>query len=91
VLHLIDREYSDLIDCNLPIAEKVLLLANEFCGRLTSLMANWDPRSASARATSNSDNCAAGGFTLDYGPFGFMDVFNGQYQSWTGGGQHFHS
>jgi len=88
VLHLIDREYSDLIDCNLPIAEKVLLLANEFCGRLTSLMANWI-RVGFCQGNFNSDNCAAGGFTLDYGPFGFMDVFNGQYQSWTGGGQHF--
>jgi len=37
----------------------------------------------------NSDNCAAGGFTLDYGPFGFCDVFDPHYQPWTGGGHHF--
>ncbi|MGB2881373.1 MAG: protein adenylyltransferase SelO family protein, partial [Rhodoferax sp.] len=32
---------------------------------------------------------AVGGFTLDYGPFGFCDVFSPYYQPWTGGGQHF--
>jgi uncharacterized protein YdiU (UPF0061 family) len=88
VLHLIDREYSDVIDHNLPFAEKIVLLANEFRSRLASLMANWI-RVGFCQGNFNSDNCAAGGFTLDYGPFGFIDVFNRQYQSWTGGGQHF--
>jgi len=37
----------------------------------------------------NSDNCAAGGFTLDYGPFGFCDLFDPRFQPWTGGGEHF--
>ncbi|MBD3797987.1 MAG: YdiU family protein [Campylobacterales bacterium] len=37
----------------------------------------------------NSDNCAVGGFTLDYGPFGFIDMFEPRYQPWTGGGVHF--
>uniref|UniRef100_UPI003569CC0C protein adenylyltransferase SelO family protein n=1 Tax=Sulfurovum sp. TaxID=1969726 RepID=UPI003569CC0C len=30
-----------------------------------------------------------GGFTLDYGPFGFIDRFDPKYQPWTGGGDHF--
>jgi len=37
----------------------------------------------------NSDNCAAGGFTLDYGPFGFCEKFDPWFQPWTGGGEHF--
>jgi uncharacterized protein YdiU (UPF0061 family) len=37
----------------------------------------------------NSDNCAAGGYTLDYGPFGFCELFDPRFQPWTGGGQHF--
>ena len=37
----------------------------------------------------NSDNCAVGGFTLDYGPFGFMGEFDPDFQPWTGGGRHF--
>jgi len=37
----------------------------------------------------NGDNCAAGGFTLDYGPFGFCEAFDPEFQPWTGGGKHF--
>jgi uncharacterized protein YdiU (UPF0061 family) len=88
VLHLIDREYGEVIDKKLTTAEKVVLLAREFRSRLTSLVANWI-RVGYCQGNFNSDNCAAGGFTLDYGPFGFCDVFNPHYQPWTGGGQHF--
>ncbi len=88
VLHLIDREYADVIDQKLSTAEKVVLLAREFRSRLTSLVANWI-RVGYCQGNFNSDNCAAGGYTLDYGPFGFCDVFNPYYQSWTGGGHHF--
>ncbi len=88
VLHAIDREYADVIDKNLSSAEKVVLLAREFRSRLTSLVANWI-RVGYCQGNFNSDNCAVGGFTLDYGPFGFCDVFNPHYQPWTGGGHHF--
>jgi uncharacterized protein YdiU (UPF0061 family) len=88
VLHLIDREYGDVIDQTLATTEKVVLLAREFRSRLTSLVANWI-RVGYCQGNFNSDNCAAGGFTLDYGPFGFCDVFDPQYQPWTGGGHHF--
>jgi uncharacterized protein YdiU (UPF0061 family) len=88
VLHLIDREYGDVIDKHLGTAEKVLLLAGAFRSRLTALVANW-VRVGYCQGNFNSDNCAAGGFTLDYGPFGFCEVFSPHYQPWTGGGQHF--
>jgi len=88
VLHLIDREYSDSIDKNLSMPEKVVLLALEFRSRLTSLVSNWI-RVGFCQGNFNGDNCAAGGFTLDYGPFGFCELFDPQYQSWTGGGRHF--
>ena len=88
VLHLIDREYSDVIDKNLSIPEKVVLLASEFRTRLTSLISNWI-RVGYCQGNFNSDNCAAGGFTLDYGPFGFCDLFDPYYQPWTSGGDHF--
>lgn len=88
VLHLIDREYGDVIDKHLGTAEKVLLLARAFRSRLTALVANWI-RVGYCQGNFNSDNCAAGGFTLDYGPFGFCEVFSPHYQPWTGGGQHF--
>ncbi len=88
VLHLIDREYSEVIDKSLSTAEKVLLLAKEFGTRISSLVANWI-RVGYCQGNFNSDNCAAGGFTLDYGPFGFCELFYPEYQPWTGGGKHF--
>ena len=88
VLHLINREYADVVDRQLTTPGKVVLLAREFRSRLTSLVANWI-RVGFCQGNFNSDNCAVGGFTLDYGPFGFCDVFNPQYQPWTGGGHHF--
>ena len=88
VLHVIDREYEHVIDKQLSTPEKILSLAYEFRNRLTSLMANWI-RVGFCQGNFNSDNCAVGGFTLDYGPFGFCDEFNPHFQSWIGGGQHF--
>jgi uncharacterized protein YdiU (UPF0061 family) len=88
VLHLIDREYADVIDKNLSTPEKLLQLAIEFRERLTLLVANW-VRVGYCQGNFNGDNCAAGGFTLDYGPFGFCDAFNPLFQPWTGGGRHF--
>lgn len=88
VLHLIDREYSEVINQDLDLEDKIIILANEFQNRLTSMVANWI-RVGYCQGNFNSDNCAAGGFTLDYGPFGFIEMFDPKYQSWTGGGMHF--
>ncbi|MDO7597642.1 MAG: protein adenylyltransferase SelO family protein [Pseudomonadota bacterium] len=88
VLHAIDREYGDVIDNKSTTAEKVVSFAREFRSRLASLVANW-VRVGYCQGNFNSDNCAIGGFTLDYGPFGFCDVFDPHYQPWTGGGRHF--
>ncbi|MGF1736572.1 protein adenylyltransferase SelO [Photobacterium satsumensis] len=88
VLHVIEREYKAQIDAGLPIADKVLTLATEFRDRLTSLVANW-LRVGYCQGNFNSDNCAVGGFTIDYGPFGFCEYFDPYFQPWTGGGRHF--
>lgn len=88
VQHLIDREYSEEIDQYLPWAEKLVALATAFRDRLTSLIAEW-LRVGYCQGNFNSDNCAVGGFTLDYGPFGFCERFDPYFQPWTGGGQHF--
>jgi len=88
VLHLIKREYSQEIDESLPLNQKVLALVDAYAKRLSNLVANWI-RVGYCQGNFNSDNCAAGGFTLDYGPFGFIDSFDPKYQPWTGGGEHF--
>jgi uncharacterized protein YdiU (UPF0061 family) len=66
----------------------VLELARLFRERLTALVAHWI-RVGYCQGNFNSDNCAAGGFTLDYGPFGFCELFDPRFQPWTGGGEHF--
>jgi uncharacterized protein YdiU (UPF0061 family) len=88
VSYLIEREYSDTIDSPLPFGKKILALVEAFAHRLSTLVAEWI-RVGYCQGNFNSDNCAAGGFTLDYGPFGFIDRFDPRYQPWTGGGEHF--
>ena len=88
VKHLITRNYKKEIDSNLTFENQVVELAQLFRGRLTSLVANW-MRVGYCQGNFNSDNCAAGGFTLDYGPFGFCELFDPRFQPWTGGGEHF--
>ena len=88
VTHLIERNYKEDIDPNLAFDDQVVELAALFRKRLTALVANWI-RVGYCQGNFNSDNCAAGGFTLDYGPFGFCELFDPRFQPWTGGGEHF--
>jgi len=88
VLHLIDREYPNDITHELPLAEKIVQLAAAFRERLTTLISHW-MRVGYCQGNFNSDNCACGGYTLDYGPFGFVERFEPYFQPWTGGGQHY--
>ena len=88
VEHLIDRNYKDEIEYEISIESKVIKLASLYRSRLISLIANW-MRVGYCQGNFNSDNCAAGGYTLDYGPFGFCELFDPRFQPWTGGGEHF--
>jgi uncharacterized protein YdiU (UPF0061 family) len=88
VQHLIDRNYKDEIEYEISFESKVIKLASLYRSRLISLIANW-MRVGYCQGNFNSDNCAAGGYTLDYGPFGFCELFDPRFQPWTGGGEHF--
>ena len=88
VQHLIERNYRPAIDPAEPFHKQVIALAHLFRERLTSLVAHW-MRVGYCQGNFNSDNCAAGGYTLDYGPFGFCELFDPRFQPWTGGGTHF--
>jgi uncharacterized protein YdiU (UPF0061 family) len=88
VSHLIEREYKNDISPTLGFADQLVELAKLFRQRLTTLVANW-LRVGYCQGNFNSDNCAAGGFTLDYGPFGFCEMFDPWFQPWIGGGEHF--
>jgi uncharacterized protein YdiU (UPF0061 family) len=86
--HLIERNYLQEIDPSLNFNDQLIELAGLFRTRLTALVANW-MRVGYCQGNFNSDNCAAGGYTLDYGPFGFCELFDPSFQPWTGGGEHF--
>jgi len=86
--HVLDREYRPEIPSELELGAQLVQLARAFRERLVSLVADWI-RVGYCQGNFNSDNCALGGFTLDYGPFGFMERFDPEYQPWTGGGWHF--
>jgi uncharacterized protein YdiU (UPF0061 family) len=88
VSHLMARHYRQEIDPALEFSEQVVELAGLFRTRLIALVAHW-LRVGYCQGNFNSDNCAAGGFTLDYGPFGFCELFDPRFQPWTGGGDHF--
>ncbi len=88
VEHLIEREYQTEVNRDHSFEKQIVELTRLFRGRLTRLIANWI-RVGYCQGNFNSDNCAAGGFTLDYGPFGFCEVFDLEFQPWTGGGMHF--
>lgn len=88
VKHLIQREYQEEIDSQLSFENQIVEMARLFRQRLTTLVAAWI-RVGYCQGNFNSDNCAAGGYTLDYGPFGFCELFDPEFQPWTGGGRHF--
>ncbi len=85
---LIIVNYKSEIDTNLPFKEQIIKLAFLYRERLISLVVNWI-RVGYCQGNFNSDNCALGGYTLDYGPFGFCELFDPNFQPWTGGGTHF--
>ena len=88
VRHVIDREYQEDIDATLAFSDKLVKLAQLFRDRLSSLVADWI-RVGYCQGNFNGDNCPVGGYTLDYGPFGFCEMFDPVFQPWTGGGRHF--
>ncbi len=91
-LHTLNREYPELAaqlnQADATLTEKVLAVAREFAVRLSQLVAHWI-RVGYCQGNFNSDNCALGGRTLDYGPFGFIEAYDPAFQMWTGGGEHF--
>jgi len=86
--HTIAREYHAEIDNESTLSQQVVKLAELFSQRLIKLVTHW-LRVGYCQGNFNSDNCSVGGYTLDYGPFGFCELFNTQFQPWTGGGEHY--
>lgn len=56
--------------------------------RITKMVAGW-VQVVFVQGNFNADNCLAGGRTMNYGPFSFLDVYHPLAAKWTGSGEHF--
>ena len=56
--------------------------------KLARMVSEWY-RVGFCQGNFNADNCLVGGYTMDYGPFGFMDMYDPGFAKWTGSGTHF--
>lgn len=87
VKHTIFREFPHLN--NIPNEQvAIMMMLNEISIRLANLTANWI-RVGYSQGNFNSDNCHISGQTIDYGPFGFIEVYDPSWTMWEGGGMHF--
>lgn len=87
VNHAIFREFPHLIDIS-DEQEKYILMLKEVGILMANMTAEW-LRVGYTQGNFNSDNCHIAGKTLDYGPFGFIELFDPHWNMWEGGGVHF--
>ena len=92
VWHACYREYRDTAytpfrDQN-DIASAAEVFLKESAERLASMVAHWI-RVGFVQGNFNADNCLVGGYTMDYGPFGFVEEYDPVAAKWTGSGAHF--
>lgn len=87
VQHAIFREYPHLNKIS-DDQERYIKFLYEVGMKLADLTADWS-RVGFNQGNFNSDNCHISGQTLDYGPFGFIEQYNPNWNMWVGGGQHF--
>ena len=86
---MLSKEYPEIYaDQTLSFEDRILQFIKEFRSRLAHLISSWI-RVGFSQGNMNSDNCALGGRTLDYGPCGFMERYDPQFNKWIGGGENY--
>jgi uncharacterized protein YdiU (UPF0061 family) len=85
--HTISREFPHLNNIQ-DTQSRYIALLKEIGMRIAELTTNW-LRVGYTQGNFNSDNCHVAGLTLDYGPFGFIEQFDPEWNMWQGGGLHF--
>lgn len=87
VEHVIFREYSDVeVDASIQIRAAAMLEAA--ASRMGAMVAGW-LRVGFCQGNFNADNCLVGGRTMDYGPFGWIELYDPHFAKWVGSGRHF--
>lgn len=84
----LDGTAADDVAAQVQFLTSTIAFAKRFRERLIDMVAGWT-RVGYCQGNFNADNCAVGGRTLDYGPFGFMQIYDPEFQPWSGGGDHY--
>jgi uncharacterized protein YdiU (UPF0061 family) len=87
-MHVIKRDYPEIYDTSLTVNEQILVFLGRVSANYAYLVSKW-MGIGYVQSNMNSDNCSVRGVTLDYGPFGFMDIYDKDKNFWDGGGSHF--
>jgi uncharacterized protein YdiU (UPF0061 family) len=84
--HSVWREYPQHI--NKPLQDMICGFLVDVMNNMCFLVSNW-LRVGFVQSNLNSDNCLIGGRTMDYGPFGFIELYDPKKNFWVDGGEHF--
>lgn len=88
VEHALFREYGGVNRPDRPLAERAEAMLEAAAGRFADMVAGW-LRVGFCQGNFNSDNCLISGRTMDYGPFGWMELYDPGFAKWVGSGAHF--
>lgn len=93
-IHIVKREYPYLvknmnnIEIRNNIDQLVIKFMRESGSKFSRLVSRW-MSVGYVQSNMNSDNCSVGGRTIDYGPFGFMGIYDRDKNFWVDSGDHF--
>eukprot|EP00927_Polykrikos_kofoidii_P020465 TRINITY_DN19711_c0_g1_i1.p1 TRINITY_DN19711_c0_g1~~TRINITY_DN19711_c0_g1_i1.p1 ORF type:complete len:582 (-),score=109.03 TRINITY_DN19711_c0_g1_i1:204-1949(-) len=87
VTHAMFREYPEAME-RPSLAEQATAMLEAAPARLGAMVAGW-LRVGFCQGNFNCDNCLVAGRTMDYGPFGWMDMYDPFFAKWVGSGDHF--
>ena len=88
-IHIIKREYPYLLsDSDYSLDILVINFLRESGSKFSKLVSRW-MSVGYVQSNMNSDNCSIGGRTIDYGPFGFMGIYDRNKNFWVDSGDHF--
>lgn len=76
--YIVRYHYPHIFSKYLSIEDRALALCTEIVARTAKMVAQWQSYGFT-HGVLNTDNMSIIGLTIDYGPFGFMDVYDPNY------------
>lgn len=76
--YVIKYHYSHIFNKYSSIEERIISFAEEIAFRTAKMVSLWQSYGF-CNGVMNTDNMSILGFTIDYGPFGFMDIYDPDY------------